>query len=194
MTARRGVVLVLLARLAIASAVAAQVTEAPDAGAAPAPAPVPPRLEAGVTAGALIGLPELGVTASVPLDRGASVDVVVAHLWSVWADSSHVLAQAQVRLPFRAELRSRRSVLFGVTRIGPGGGREFLGDFATFTRPHAGASFQWPISRGADLRLDVQGILTFAGEVPMLPRAMTAIVWHSKPAPRAARRPARGGP
>jgi hypothetical protein len=186
---RSGVALILLARLALATVAIAQVV---DEESEPPRPPVPARVEIGVTAGATIGLPELGLIGSVPLDGGASLDVLVAHMPRVWDGTSHVLGQAQFRLPFRAELRSRRSVVFGVTRIGAGGGRRFLGDFATFTRPHAGVSLQWPISRGADVRVDAQGILTFAGDLPMLPRAMVAIVWHSKPGPRAARRPARG--
>ena len=99
---------------------------------------------------------------------------------AIWDAPPHTLAQLQLRIPFRADLRSRKSFVAGVTRIDAGEWRHFLGgnDEGTFVRPHAGVSLQWPTGPAFDLRVDLHGLITFAGELPLVPRAMAGFVWH----------------
>ena len=219
------------ARLALASLVAAQVVDAGDTE------PVRPRIEVGPTGGTTGAFPELGAVFSVPVDRRSAVEVVVGRMPATWEAPPHTLAQVQLRTPFRADLRSRKSLVVGVTRIvavdderGFLGGsddgkfvrphagvslqwpagpafdlrvdlrsrkslvvgvtrivadddeRGFLGgsDNGTFVRPHAGVSLQWPTGPAFDLRVDIHGIITFAGELPLVPRAMAGFVWHPR--------------
>jgi hypothetical protein len=96
----------------------------------------------------------------------------------------NAIAQAQVRLPFKPHLRSRKSLILGITRIkAQKDGAGFLGGSSrnnhAFVRPHAGVSLQWPLGRTADLRFDAEGLFTFDGELPLLPRATTTFVWHT---------------
>jgi hypothetical protein len=168
--------LVLCARLALASVVLAQVADLEE----PPPDPIRPRVEFGVTGGLTIGFPEFGAVASVPIDRHADVELMVSRMPPAWDGPSHVLVQVQLRKPFRKQLRSRKSLLVGFTRITAlAEGDAFLGfETRAFVRPHAGASFQWPAGARFDFRFDVQGIFTFAGELPLVSRAVIATVWH----------------
>jgi hypothetical protein len=170
-------VVVGFARLALASLVVAQVVDVERA------TPVRPRIEAGPTGAATGTFPELGAVFSVPVDGRSSVEVVVGRMPATWDAPPHTLAQVQLRTPFRAHLRSRKSFVVGVTRIAAADyERGFLGgsDDATFVRPHAGVSLQWPTGPAFDLRVDVHGIITFAGELPLVPRAMAGFVWHPR--------------
>ncbi len=169
---------VVVARLALASIVVAQIVDD-----ATAPEPVRPRVEIGPIGGATITLPEVGVMASVPIDRNGSIEVVVSRMASVWDASAHSLVQLQARAAFREHLRSRKSFVVGLTRIAAlTGDHGFLGtDRTTFVRPHAGVSLQWPVASTLDFRFDAQGIFTFARDLPLVPRAMTAFVWHPRP-------------
>jgi len=167
-------VAVALTRLAVATLALAQ-TPADVAAAA-----IPPRVEAGPLGGLTVGFPEVGLVASVPVDRRLAIEAVVSHMPAFWDAPAHALAQVQARIPFREDLRSRKSLLVGVTRIAAKLDEDgFLGtDDAVAIFPHAGVSLQWPISQFADFRFDAQGLFTFDGELPLVPRAMTAIVWH----------------
>jgi hypothetical protein len=171
------VALVLAARLAVATMAAAQVADDE-----PLPNPIPARVEIGGGGGLMVAYPEVGVLASVPIGPRAAFEVAVSWLPRVIYDVEHALAQAQFRLPFRPHLRSRRSLLIGVTRVSArkrhpfDGG--FWGDEATVVFPHGGVSLQWPIGRHADFRFDAQGLFTFDGEMPLVARAATAFVWH----------------
>jgi hypothetical protein len=173
---RAGVV-VLATRLVLASIVAAQIMDD-----ATPPEPVRPRVEIGPLGGATVTLPDVGVMASVPIDRTGSIEVVVGRMSSVWDSSAYSLVQLQARVAFREHLRSRKSLVVGLTRIATLIGDDgFLGtDRTTFVRPHAGISLQWPVARALDFRFDAQGMFTFAGDLPMVPRAMTAFVWHPR--------------
>jgi hypothetical protein len=169
--------LVLAARLALATAAAAQIAddELP-------PAPIPPRVEIAGAAGLMIGYPEFGVLASVPTGSGPAIEMAIGWLPRVVYDVEQVVAQAQFRVPFRPYLRSRRSLLVGATRISARKRHEldsaFWGREATVTFPHAGVSLQWPMGRHADFRFDAVGLFTFDGELPLIGRATTAFVWH----------------
>jgi hypothetical protein len=168
-------VLILAGRLALAMTAAAQ--EVGDE-----PPPVPPRVEIAGVAGLTVAYPELGILASVPSGAGPAFEVAVGWLPRIVYDVEHVVTQAQFRIPFRQRLRSRRSLLAGVTRLTTrqrnrfDGG--FWGDDTTVIFPHAGVSLQWPIGRHADFRFDAQGLFTLDRELPMVPRAMSMIVWH----------------
>ena len=166
---------VALTRLAIATAAVAQ---APNDVVA---APVPARLEVGGTAGLSAGFPELGLLASVPAGARASVELGVSYMPEHWEAPVHHLAQVQVRIPFREHLRSRRSLTVGATRIAAlTGDSGFLGSDTHEIFPHAGVSLQWALSDRADFRFDGQGLLTFSGELPLVPRASAVLVWHPK--------------
>jgi hypothetical protein len=145
----------------------------------------PRRVEIGASTGMTIAFPDFGVIGSVPLDKGAAIEVVVARMSEYWDEPAHLLAQVQFRLAFRPHLRSRKSLLLGVTRISALESDEgFLGtESSTFVRPHAGVSLQWPVASTLDFRFDAQGILVFAEELPIIPRGMATLVWH----PRAGR-------
>ena len=125
--------------------------------------------------------PELGAVFSVPVDRRLAVEVMVSRMQAAWEYPPHTLAQVQLRTPFRADLRSRKSLVVGVTRIAAvDDERGILGgsDDGMFVRPHAGVSLQWPTGPAFDLRLDVQGLITFSSELPLIPRAVVGFVWH----------------
>lgn len=170
---------IFAARLSIATIATAQ---GPDDETPPI---APMRVEFGGMAGTIVALPEFGVLASVPIDKGSAIEVVVSRMPPFWDAPAHLLAQVQFRIPFREHLRSRKSFVAGVTRISALRSDDgFLGtESSTFVRPHAGVSLQWPTAATLDFRLDLQGVFTFAGELPLIPRAMAAFVWH----PRAGR-------
>ena len=166
---------VTLTRLALAGLAVAQTPI--DAVATP----VPKRLELGGTAGLSASFPELGLLASVPAGRRASVEIAASYMPEHWNVPEHRLAQIQLRIPFREDLRSRRSLTVGATRIAAiddDGDRGFLGSDASDIFPHAGVSLQWPLSSHTDVRFDGQGLLTFEPELPLVPRASVVLVWH----------------
>jgi hypothetical protein len=168
---------VLLTRLALASLVIAQVVAFE-----PPAKPVDARLEIGPLGGMAVVFPEFGVLASVPVDRRTSVEIVVSRLTARFDSPQHALAQIQLRIPFREHLQSRKSFVLGLTRINAQDASEGFLDRGfsrgPFVRPHAGVSLQWPLGRHVDFRFDAQGLFLFARELPMLPRATTAFVWH----------------
>lgn len=168
---------IVLAACLVAAPVAAQ----PGEG---APPPIAPRLEVGAVAGAGGTSPEFGGLVSLPLGDRLSLDIGASYLPRVWRAPAYALAQAQIRLPFKAHLRSRYSLLVGVTRLDPLDPRE--GDSPLWREdawpinPHAGASLQWPIlGRRADLRVDLQLVVQGGELIPMVPRMVGVIAWHT---------------
>jgi hypothetical protein len=164
---------VLIGWLALGSVALAQAP--PDA--------VPPRIEIGALGGVAATSPEFGILASLPIHDRVSFDVGVSNLTRVWRAGPYVLAQAQLRVPFRRDLRSRRSLLVGVTHVKPYREREgdsgIWGTEAPLVYPHVGASLQWAIGAAADFRLDTQMVIQFNDVViPVVPRAVAAFVWH----------------
>jgi hypothetical protein len=170
--------LVLTARLTIAPGAGAQTTDDDE----PPPAVAPPRVEVGATTGMAMIFPEFGVIASVPVQRNSALEVTVSRMAASWDAPTHLLAEVQMRVPFRDDLRSRKSLVVGVTRISADRRDDgfFGSDEASFVRPHAGVSLQWPTASTLDFRLDLLGIFTFARELPILPRAVAALVWHPR--------------
>lgn len=171
------VALVVAAVLAVPTVAAAQVADDE-----PLPIPVPPRFEIGGVAGLTVAYPEIGVLASVPTGAGSALEVSLGWLPRIIYEVEHVVAQAQFRMPFRAHLQSRRSLLVGVTRLTTRKRNRFdsgfWGDDVKVVFPHAGVSLQWPMGRHADLRFDAQGLFTLDSELPMVPRAVSMVVWH----------------
>ncbi len=148
---------------------------------------VPPRIELGGGGGASGTSPDVGMLASLPLGDRLSFDIGASYLARVWYSPAFGLGQAQLRIPFRARLRSRYSLLVGATyleAIDPRQGDSPL--WQEGLHPHAGASMQWPIGRGIDLRVDAQLVVQFDELIPVAPRAVAALVWHAEP-PRSAR-------
>jgi hypothetical protein len=152
--------------------------------AADAPPAVAPRLEVGAVGGAGGTSPEFGGLVSVPLGDRLSLDVSASYLPRVWRAPAYALTQVQTRLPFKAHLRSRYSLLVGVTRLDPLDSRE--GDSPLWrgdpwpVNPHAGASLQWPIlGRRADLRVDLQLVVQGGELIPIVPRMVGVIAWHA---------------
>ena len=148
---------------------------------------VPPRFEIGGGGGASGTSPDVGMLASVPLGDRLSFDIGASYLARVWYSPAFGLGQAQLRIPFRARLRSRYSLLVGATyleAIDPRQGDSPL--WQEGLHPHAGASMQWPIGRGIDLRVDAQLVVQFDVVIPVAPRAVAALVWHAEP-PRSLR-------
>jgi hypothetical protein len=170
---------VLATRLALASIVVAQIADIDRA------APAPPRVELGPTGGLTLIFPEFGGMGSVPLDRRSAVEVLASRWPASWDAPSHSLVQVQLRTAFREALRSRKSLVLGLTRIAALRTDDgFFGtDSPTFVRPHAGVSLQWPVASTVDFRFDTQGIFTLDGEFPLIPRAVTAFVWHPRARP-----------
>jgi hypothetical protein len=168
---------VLAARLALASLVFAQI-----AGDDPTPPAIPARIEIGAVSGLTIIFPEAGALVSIPAGGAASVEVVATRMGRVLDAPAHLLAQAQVRVAFRPHLRSRKSLVVGLTRIRAIGSAErfFETDHEAFVRPHVGTSLQWPVAPALDLRFDAMGIVTFASEFPMIPRATVGVSWHPR--------------
>jgi hypothetical protein len=166
----------VVAGVAAPSAAAAQATDEPPLDR------IPPWLEIGGGGGLMVAYPEVSALISVPTGPLASIDLAVGWLPRVIYDVEHAVVQAQVRLPFRSHLRSRRSLLLGVTRVSTRQrGRYdsgFWGDDPTVVFPHAGVSLQWPIGRRAAFRFDAQGLFTLDGELPLVPRAMSMVVWR----------------
>lgn len=172
---------VLATRLALAPGATAQLkTTQPDTDDPPR-AVAPARIEIGATAGVAVAFPEYGFIASVPIAQDGALEVTASRMPPMWDAPSHLVAQFQVRVPFRGDLRSRKSFVVGLTSITARNGDTFLDiDSGAFVRPHAGVSLQWPVAPTLDFRFDAQGMFTFVGEVPLLPRALTAFVWHPR--------------
>lgn len=153
--------------------------------------PVPPRIEIGLMGGVAGTSPEVGALASFPIGERLSFDVGASYLARVWRSPAIGFTQAQLRLPFRRHLRSRYSLLLGVThleRLDPreGDSPMWRGD-GPDTYPHVGASLQWPVfGRRADLRVDAQMVVQGSELIPIVPRFVAGIAWHTGPA-----RPAR---
>lgn len=166
----------LVACIAAPSAAAAQIVDEPPTDR------IPPRLEIGGGGGLLVAYPEVSALVSVPTGPLASLELAAGWMPPVIYDVEHALVQAQFRLPFRPHLRSRRSLLLGVTRVSTRQrgryGIGFWGSDATAVFPHAGVSLQWPIGRQAAFRFDAQGLFTLDRELPLVPRAMSMVVWR----------------
>ena len=118
------VVLVLPVHLALATVTVAQ---APDDEVPPVP--IAPRVEIGGGGGLMVAYPEVAIMASVPIGSGPAFEVAVGWMPRVIYDVEHALAQAQFRAPFRPHLRSRRSLLVGVTRVSAAKEKPFDGGF-----------------------------------------------------------------
>lgn len=149
--------------------------------------PVAPRLEMGAMTGLTGPLAEFGVFASVPTGQGPAIELVVSwmpgYVYDDSGDESYMVTQAQLRVPFGPARRSRRSLVAGVSSIrtlsrDPWHDSFLGGNEDHDVRPHAGVSLQWPMGQHADFRFDAQGIFTFSGELPLLPRALCLFVWH----------------
>jgi hypothetical protein len=141
---------------------------------------VPPRVEVGGGGGVSGTSPEVGALVSLPLGDRLSFDVGASYLARVWRSPAFALGQAQLRIPFRGRLRSRYSLLAGVTWLDALDRR--AGDSPLWLEglhPHAGASMQWPLGRGIDLRVDAQMVVQFDELIPVAPRAVAAFVWHA---------------
>jgi hypothetical protein len=144
---------------------------------------VPPRIEISGGGGVSGTSPAVGMVASFPLRDRLSLDLGADYLFRVWRSPAYVLAQGQLRIPLRARLRSRYSLLVGVTHLEPIDPR--VSDSPIWREdgvniyPHAGASMQWPLGRGLDLRVDAQLIVQGGELIPVVPRAVGSFVWHS---------------
>ena len=152
------VAVVLLARLAISS---------PAAGQGPSELVVPPRVELGGGAGLTWYLPTASAVASMPAASWLAVEASASAL------GGHTISQAQLRIPFASRWRSRRSLVFGFSHVSGGGAFLRRGPGI-----HIGASFQEPITRRVDLRVDVQQLGPLRGSPTAAPRAVVAFVWH----------------
>jgi hypothetical protein len=153
---------------------------------------VPPRVEVGVGGGASATSPEIGALLSLPLGDRLSFDVGASYLARLPWSPAFALGQAQLRMPFRARLRSRYSLVAGVIYLEaidrrPGDSPLWLEGL----HPDVGASMQWPLGHGIDLRVDTQLVVQFDELIPIAPRAVAVCVWHAE-APRSAH--ATGGP
>ena len=147
------------------------------------PAIVPPRVEVGGGGGVGGTSPDFGALASFPLGDRLSLDVGASYVMRVWRSPAYVLSQAQLRIPFRAPLRSRYSLLAGVTHLEPidprPGDSPLWREDGVDTFPHAGASMQWPLlGPNADLRVDAQMIVQGDELMPIAPRVVAMVVWH----------------
>ena len=171
-------------RLVFAAAVPLSMAVAQASAAQPAPdvpAAVPARVEISGGAGVAGTSPAVNMLASFPVGDRLSLDVGADYLFRVFRSPAYVLSQAQVRIPFRAHLRSRYSLLVGVTHLEALDPRE--GDSPIWrvdgwdTYPHAGASMQWPLGQGVDLRVDAQLIVQGGELIPVVPRAVGTFVW-----------------
>jgi hypothetical protein len=172
-----GATAVVLAACLMPAALSAQ-------SAGDAPPTVAPRLELGAIAGAGGTSPEFGGLVSVPLGPRLSIDASASYLPRVWRAPAYALTQVQIRLPFKAHLRSRYSLLVGVTRLDPLDERD--GDSPLWrgdpwpVNPHAGASLQWPIlGPRADLRVDLQLVVQGGELIPMVPRMVGVFTWYT---------------
>ena len=147
---------------------------------------VPPRIELGAGLGVSGTSPDVGALVSLPLGSRLSFDAGASYLARVWRSPAFALAQAQLRIPFRARLRSRYSLVAGVIYLEAIDRR--AGDSPLWLEglhPDVGASMQWPLGNGIDLRVDTQLVVQFDELIPIAPRAVAVFVWHAE-APRSA--------
>jgi hypothetical protein len=182
------VIAALATRLALAPGAAAQLPHPQPHDDEPPLRTNPMRVEIGGTVGATLGFPEFGLIASIPIASVAAIEVVGARMPAALMDAPrHLLGQVQVRMPFREHLRSRKSLVVGVTSISAvqRGDDSFLyAHSGSFVGPHVGVSLQWPVAPILDFRFDALGIVTFDHDAPLVARAMTAFVWHPRPGGR----------
>jgi hypothetical protein len=148
------------------------------------PTPIAPRFEIGVLGGVSATSPEIGVLVSLPIEDRLSLDVGLGNLTRVWRAGPYVLSQAQLRIPFRRHLRSRRSLLVGVTHVRPyrerDGDSGIWGTEPPLVYPHVGTSLQWGLGAHVDFRFDTQIVIQFNDVViPVVPRAVAGVVWHA---------------
>jgi hypothetical protein len=177
---------VVISALAAGTVVAASLALAPATWAqavSDAPTPVPRRIEIGLLGGVSATSPEIGALVSIPLEGRLSLDLGLGNLTRVWRAGPYVLSQAQLRIPFRHHLRSRRSLVVGVTHVKPyrerDGDSGIWGTEPPLVYPHVGTSLQWAVGAHADFRVDTQIVIQFNDVViPVVPRAVAAFVWH----------------
>ena len=154
----------------------------------PLPGPiVPPRIELGAGGGASATSPEIGALLSLPIGDRLSFDVGASYLGRLSFSPAFALGQAQLRMPFRAWLRSRYSLVAGVIYLEAIDRRS--GDSPLWLEglhPDVGASLQWPLGGGIDLRVDTQVVVQFDELIPIAPRVVAVFVW-SPEAPRSTR-------
>jgi hypothetical protein len=158
--------IVLLAGLALAPAATAQ--DAPHV-----PEAVSPRLEIGGSVGLIWITPTIGMLASLPVDRRASVEGTVN------LTTRYLLYQGQLRVPFGPSRDVRPSVVVGLSHVSQRGEPGLL---HAGLGAHAGAAWQAPLGRAFDLRADVQLLMPFRDGPDADPRAFMALVWHRRPA------------
>ena len=178
------VIAALATRLALAPGAAAQLPHPQPNDDGPRLSTNPMRVEIGCTVGATLGFPEFGLIASIPIASVAAIEVVGARMPAALMDAPrHLLGQVQVRVPFREPLRSRKSLVVGLTSLSAvrRGDDSFLYPRSgSFAGPHLGVSLQWPMTPMLDFRFDALGIFTFDRDAPLVARAMTAFVWHPR--------------
>jgi hypothetical protein len=140
------------------------------------------RLEVAAGGGVAGTSPDVGVQTSFPLGDLLSIDVSTSYLTRIWRSPAFLLTQGELRVPFRTHLRSRRSLVVGVTDIRAlhrrSGDSPLWRTDARYPYPHVGTSLQWPIGSHADFRLDTQLIVQFGTLIPVVPRAVGRVVWH----------------
>ena len=163
MKALDAVAIALLARLALAPAATAQ--EGPPVAEA-----VAPRLEIGSSVGLIWVTPTIGMLASIPASRWASIEGTVN------LTSRTLLSQGQLRVPLGSNRKVRPSLVVGLTRLSQRG--DAPSSLGTGLAAHAGASWQAPLGGAFDLRVDVQQIMWFLDEPAADPRAVMTFVWH----------------
>jgi hypothetical protein len=122
---------------------------------------------------------------------GTALATSLALVPQSWAQAASDLPpplprRIELRLPFRAHLRSRRSLVVGVTHVRPyrerDGDSGIWGTEPPLVYPHVGTSLQWGLGSNADFRLDTQLVIQFnSAIIPVVPRAVGAIVWHLAP-------------
>lgn len=132
----------------------------------------------------LVFLPLIGGHISVPTPGPIRLEAGAQLLPYFLEDGEDVgvVSQVQIRIPLRrGPPGSRRSALLGVTAVTigdrPGPRRDW--EYFHVVLPHVGMSWQWQRSEHIDMRIDVQGVLTFTAPVA-LPLTTFSIVWHPK--------------
>lgn len=168
--------LVVLAVIALPAAADAQTTRPADARAARPP------LELGAQTSLLAIFPGFGGLVSAPVQRGIALEAGIEAIpWMIEDyDEYHVLSQAQVRLPWAAGPRSRRSVVAGATLATVVSKRGRGVELLTTVLPHAGVSWQWRQTANVDLRLDLQALVPMGQPAIPAPRVALSIMGHRR--------------
>ena len=153
------------------------------------------RIALGAGGGVCGTVPDVGVIVAVPLAGRLAVDLTLAWQPRVALTPESLLVMAAARVPFRAG--SRYALIAGAGRLQPRHVRS--GDSGLFptrgrlVHPVVGASLQWPRGRVVDLRIDAEAFFVTNSEIPVIPRAVALLVWHSPSArpiaPAGGRRP-----